>query len=97
VSKVEGQALRPGTLVNVDFGGFADQDGLFVPTTALRTDHRGQFVLVVAGGKAERRDIETAPVHPGTVAVRGGLEPSADVILDPGLLAPGEAVVPLPN
>jgi len=52
---------------------------------------------VVAGGKAERRDIEVVPIHPGTVAVKGGLDPSADVILDPGLLAPGDPVVPLPN
>ncbi len=97
VTRVDGPALRPGSLVNVDFGGFGEKDGLFVPTTALRTDGKGPFVLVVAAGKAERRDVEVAPVHPGTVAVKGGLDPSADVILDPGLLAPGEPVVPLPN
>jgi len=97
VSRVEGPALRPGALVNVDFGGFGEKDGLFVPATALRADGKGHFVLVVAGGKAERRDIEVVPIHPGTVAVKGGLDPSADVILDPGLLAPGEPVVPLPN
>jgi RND family efflux transporter MFP subunit len=97
VGKVDGPALRPGTLVNVDFGAFGEKDGLFVPTAALRADGRGQFVLVVVGGKVERRDLEVAPVHPGTVAVKGGLDRGADVILDPGLLAPGEAVVPLPN
>jgi len=97
VTRAEGPALRPGTLVNVDFGAFAVKDGLFVPATAIRTDGKATYVLVVATGKAERRDIEIAPVHPGTVAVKGGLEPSADVILDPGPLAPGEPVVPLPN
>jgi translation initiation factor IF-2 len=34
-------------------------------------------------------------VNPGTVAVEGGLDPAAAVILDPGTLAAGDAVVPL--
>jgi hypothetical protein len=37
------------------------------------------------------------PVHPGTVAVRSGLDAGADVVQDPGALAAGDAVVPLPN
>jgi RND family efflux transporter MFP subunit len=97
VSRADGPALRPGALVNVDFGGFGEKGELFVPTTALRTDGRGSFVLVVAGGRAERRDVEVAPVHPGTVAVKGGLDPGADLILDPGMLAPGDPVIPLPD
>ena len=40
VVKVEGAPLRPGTLANVDFGGFGDKDGLFVPTSAVRTAGR---------------------------------------------------------
>ena len=91
------EALRPGTLVAVDFGGFGDKDGLFVPTTAVRTDGKETFVLVVAGGKAERRAVEVAPVHPGAMAVKRGLDSQADVILDPGSLAAGDAVVPLAN
>ncbi len=97
VVKVEGPPLRPGSLVNVDFGGFADRAGLFVPTSALQTDGTASYVFVVAGGKAERRNVSVAPINPGTAAVTAGLDAGADVILDPGSLAAGEAVVPLAN
>lgn len=97
VTKVEGPPLRPGTLVNVDFGGFGARDGLFLPTTALKTDGKATWVFVVVGGKAERRDVEVAPVHPGTVAVKGGLDATTEVVQDPGSLAPGDAVAPVGN
>jgi multidrug efflux pump subunit AcrA (membrane-fusion protein) len=97
VQQVAGPQLKPGTLVQVDLGAFADKGALFLPTTALRTDGKETFVLVARNGKAERRTVETTPVHPGTVEVRRGLDPSADVILDPGSLAAGDAVVPLAN
>jgi len=97
VVKVDGPPLRPGSLANVDFGSFADRDGLFVPTTALKNDAGGSYLFVVAGGKAERRAVSIAPINPGTAAVTGGLDKGADVILDPGSLAAGEAVVPLAN
>jgi len=95
VSRADG--LRPGTLVTVDFGGFAGGEGLYVPTTALQTDGKESFVFVVAGGKAERRAVEVTPVHPGAVAVTRGLDAQADVIQDPGSLAPGDPVIPLAN
>jgi RND family efflux transporter MFP subunit len=95
VAKVEGPPLRPGTLANVDFGGFGDRDGLYVPSSAVRTAGAESFVFVITGGKAERRVIKAVQVNPGTVAVEGGLDPSTAVILDPGSLAAGDAVVPL--
>lgn len=97
VLQVAGAPLRPGTLVQVDLGAFAEKGALFVPTTALRTDGKETFLLVAVNGKAERRVVDTSPVHPGTVEVHTGLDPQADVILDPGSLAPGDAVVPLAN
>jgi hypothetical protein len=36
-----------------------------------------------------------APVHPGTVEVKQGLPADAEVVVDPGALAAGEAVVAL--
>lgn len=90
-----GDGLRPGTLVTADFGRFAEGGGVFVPSTAVRTDAKGSWVLVVAGGKAERRDVVAAQVHPGTTVVREGLAADADVIVDPGALQPGAAVVAL--
>lgn len=97
VDQVEGPPLRPGTLVNVDFGAFGSQGEVFVPSSALRTEGDKSYVLVVASGKAERRDVEAAQVNPGTVAVKKGLDPQADVILDPGALAPGDPVTFLAN
>ena len=95
VAKVAGAPLRPGTLVNVDFGGFGDQDGLYVPATAVLGDGADRHVYVIAGGKAERRAIKAVQVNPGVVAVEGGLDAATAVILDPGTLAPGDAVAPL--
>ena len=95
VVKVEGAPLRPGTLANVDFGGFGDKDGLYVPSSAVQTAGNESWVFVIVGGKAERRDIKPVQVNPGTVAVEGGLDAGAAVILDPGTLAAGDAVVPL--
>lgn len=95
VVKVEGAALRPGTLLNVDFGGFGDKDGLYVPSSAVRVEGASSFVFVIVGGKAEKRTIKAAQVNPGTVAVEGGLDAATAVILDPGTLAAGDAVVPL--
>ena len=37
------------------------------------------------------------PVHPGTVVVKQGLAPDADVVVEPGALAAGDAVVALAN
>jgi len=97
VTRVSGPPPRPGSLVTVDFGGFAERDGLFVPASALRTEGDITYLFVVAGGKADRRKVEVTPVHPGTVAVRSGLDAGAEVVQDPGALAVGDAVVPLPN
>ncbi|MCM2333379.1 MAG: efflux RND transporter periplasmic adaptor subunit [Anaeromyxobacteraceae bacterium] len=95
VAKVEGGPLRPGTIVNLDFGGFGDKDGLYVPSSAVLADGDARYVYVIAGGKAERRPIKAVQVNPGVVAVEGGLDPATAVILDPGTLQAGDAVAAL--
>jgi RND family efflux transporter MFP subunit len=92
---VDVAGLRPGTIVTVDFGRFAEGGGVFVPSSAVRTDGKASWVLVVANGKAERREVVVQAVHPGTVVVKQGLAPDADVIVDPGALEAGAAVVAL--
>jgi RND family efflux transporter MFP subunit len=93
---VSSDGLRPGTIVVVDFGRFGGEGGgVFVPSTAVRTDGKGSWVLVVVGGKAERRAVVAVPVHPGTMVVKQGLAADADVIVDPGALEPGAAVYAL--
>jgi RND family efflux transporter MFP subunit len=95
VVKVEGAPLRPGTLVNVDFGGFGDKDGLYVPASAVIADGSSHYVFVVTAGKAERRSVKAVSINPGVMAVQGGLDPLTGIVLDPGTLAAGDAVVPL--
>jgi RND family efflux transporter MFP subunit len=95
VVKGEGPPIRPGSLANVDFGGFGEKDGLYLPAGAVRTDARGAHVLVAVGGQVEERAVQVAPLNPGTVLVKGGLAADALVILDPGALRPGDAVVPI--
>jgi multidrug efflux pump subunit AcrA (membrane-fusion protein) len=92
---VGGQGLRPGTIVVVDFGRFGEGGGVFVPSTAVRSDAKGSWVLVVVGGKAERRAVVAEQVHPGTMVVKQGLAADVDVIMDPGALEPGAAVFAL--
>jgi len=91
------EGLRPGTLVTTDFGHFGDGGGVFLPATAVRTDGKASWVFVVTNGKAERRDVVVQAVHPGTVVVKQGLAPDADVVVDPGALAAGDAIVALAN
>ena len=92
---VDAKGLRPGTLVVADFGRFGDGGGTFIPSTADKTDGKTSWVFVVANGKAERREVVVAPVHPGTVEVKQGLQADAEVVVDPGSLAAGDAVVAL--
>lgn len=99
IADLSGAALRPGTLVTVDFGatGAREQAGLFLPAGAVQTDGKETWVFVLEGGKAARRDVAVSLVHPGTYAVERGLDAAAAVILDPGTLAAGDAVVALAN
>jgi RND family efflux transporter MFP subunit len=95
IADVATRGLRPGTLVVADFGSFGADGGTFLPATAVKTDGTKSWVFVVANGKAERREIVAAPVHPGTIEVKQGLAADAEVVVDPGSLAAGDAVVAL--
>jgi RND family efflux transporter MFP subunit len=92
---VNAAGLRPGTLVVADFGKFGADGATFLPSTAVKTVGKASWVFVVANGKAERREVVVAPVHPGTIEVKQGLAADAEVVVDPGSLAAGDAVVAL--
>lgn len=87
--------LLPGTIVTADLGRYGEDGRLFLPSTAVRTDGKSSWVFVVAAGKAEKREVVVAAVHPGTVAVKEGLDAGSEVVVDPGALAAGDAVVAL--
>jgi RND family efflux transporter MFP subunit len=97
IADVRGAALRPGTLVTVDFGAAGEKAGLFLPAGAVQIDGTSSFVFVLVDGKAEKRAVTVKAVHPGTFQVESGLDATAAVILDPGALAQGDAVTALAN
>jgi RND family efflux transporter MFP subunit len=86
--------LKPGSIVTVDLGARGQDGELFLPSSAVQGEGTATWVLVLSGDKAERRDVKVTRVNPGTVAV-AGLPPDALVVIDPGALASGDAVVPL--
>lgn len=97
LADVKGAALRPGALVTVDFGAVGEKAGLFLPAGAVQSDGKTSWVFAVAEGKAEKRAVVVAAVHPGTFQVESGVDAGTSVILDPGTLAPGDAIVALAN
>jgi RND family efflux transporter MFP subunit len=95
VVRAEG-TLRPGAIVSIDLGTYGEPGDVFLPTSAVVSEGGRSWVLVVAGGKAERREVTATAVHPGTMAV-AGLGPDLTVVVEPGTLKAGDAVLPLAN
>ena len=93
VVRAEG-TLRPGAVVTIDLGAYGEPGDVFLPAAAVTSEGGRSWVMVVSGGKAERRDVKASAVHPGTVAV-AGLTPDLVVVVEPGSLKAGDAVVPL--
>jgi len=92
--RTEGGPLRAGAVVTVDLGSYGGKGDVFLPASAIQREGDHDFVLVVASGKAERRDVRASAVHPGTVMV-AGLDADAAVVVEPGALKAGDPVVPL--
>jgi HlyD family secretion protein len=74
-------SLRPDMTVSVNVQAGRREGVLFVPAEALRGNGDGAWVLVVRGGRAERRAVKVGLRGQGVVEVREGL-------------SEGEAVVP---
>lgn len=73
--------LLPGMFVNID-ANLGTQKGAYrVPQAAVQRDPQGAFVLVVAGGKVERRNITLDRADGDAWIVNGGLSPGAQVIV----------------
>lgn len=69
-----------------------EETGLVIPTSALRQGSRSLGVLIVAGGRAELRTVETGAADEGRVIVRKGLVAGDRVIRLPGRIEPGGRV-----
>jgi membrane fusion protein, multidrug efflux system len=74
-------ALKPGMFLNVRLSRDA-HDALMIPEAALVPEQSRQFLYVVAGGRALRREVHIGRREPGRVEVVGGLEPGERVIVE---------------
>jgi membrane fusion protein (multidrug efflux system) len=73
--------LLPGMFVNLD-AKLGLQQGVYrVPQAAVQRDPQGAFVLAVAGGKVERRNITLDRADGDAWIVSSGLSPGAQVIV----------------
>jgi membrane fusion protein (multidrug efflux system) len=77
----EDGALRPGMFLNVALAN-DERDALVIPEEALTPEAERQFVYVVAGGKAERREVRIGGRRPGSVEIVAGLTAGEQVIVE---------------
>ena len=89
--------LTPGTFGRIQLYG-GEYDALLIPDSAVVSDQSRKIVFVVGpGGVVQARPIELGPIVDGLRAVRKGLAPTDQVVLD-GLanpmVRPGAKVVP---
>jgi RND family efflux transporter MFP subunit len=76
-------SLTPGMFGHMRLLGSGAYQGLLVPDTAITTQQSDQVVLVVgADGKVEQRKISPGPLVNGLRAIRSGLGPDDEVIVD---------------
>jgi RND family efflux transporter MFP subunit len=85
--------LRPGLFARAQIVIQADDPGLAVSSQALVVFAGLEKVVVVHEGKAAERPITTGRRGPGWIEVVSGLQPGEQVILNPGNLRSGQAVV----
>jgi RND family efflux transporter MFP subunit len=88
-------ALRPGGFASARIVS-GELRAPMLPESAIQTDERGSYVLLVDGnGTVIRRSVTVGPVTDRGIPVLGGLSGNEKVVLSAGaFLNPGEKVVP---
>lgn len=75
--------LWPGQFVNLSLTMAVLNNAVVVPSQALQTGQKGQFVFVVTkDGTAEVRPVTTGPVSQGVTVVEKGLQTGEQVVVD---------------
>jgi len=85
--------LKPGAFARADIVTQASEPVIRVPTSALVTFAGIEKLLVVRQGKIVEVRVQTGRRANDSVEIVGGLKPGEQVVLQPGNLAPGQAVV----
>ena len=78
-----GRQLWPGQFVNLSITLALKKDAVVVPSQALQTGQKGQYVFVAApDGTAEMRPVVSGPVFGGVTVIESGLKPAEQVVID---------------
>jgi RND family efflux transporter MFP subunit len=85
--------LRPGSFSRAEIVIAADQPAVFVPTSAIIVFAGIEKVLTVREGKAVERRVVTGRREKDRIEIVEGLKAGEPVVVDPGNLAGGQAVV----
>jgi membrane fusion protein (multidrug efflux system) len=85
--------LRPGSFSRAEIVIAADQPAVFVPTSAIVIFAGIEKVLTIREGKALERRVVTGRREKDRVEIVEGLKSGEPVVVDPGNLVGGQAVV----
>jgi hypothetical protein len=88
--------LRPGAFARAEVT-VSNAERAVLPQTAVLSDEKGNYVLVVNGqGKVERRSIHVSGMVPSGVTISDGVNPKDQVVTSAGaFLQEGETVRPV--
>jgi RND family efflux transporter MFP subunit len=88
--------LRPGAFARAEVT-VSNAERAVVPQTAVLTDDKGSYVLIVnARGKVERRAVRVSGIVPSGVTIAEGLRPKDQIVTTAGaFLQEGETVKPV--
>jgi multidrug efflux system membrane fusion protein len=92
------RTLWPGELVNVVLTLDTQKDAIMVPSEAIQTGQKGQFVYVVKPDHTvEFRIVEAGPAAAGKTVIRKGVAAGDTVVVDGQLrLFPGAPIQAVP-
>lgn len=79
------EALWPGTLVNTRLI-VRRENAVVVPSAAVQRSQKGDFVFVVAGGKAKVQPVTVSRTSAGSSILAGGLNGDENVVVEGQLL-----------
>ncbi|HEU4593449.1 MAG TPA: efflux RND transporter periplasmic adaptor subunit [Steroidobacteraceae bacterium] len=77
----EDGALKPGMFLNVSLAN-DDREALVIPEEALTPEAERQYVFVVDGNKAQRREVQIGMRRPGFVEVVSGVNAGEKVVIE---------------
>ena len=86
--------LKPDMTISIDLVVATKPDALVLRSDAVGGPRSSPWVLVVANGRAERRDVKIGIQGEGSLEITSGLAEGAEVIADNRAIAPGERVRP---